>query len=161
MDKQGFVQLKEFPNRDIKANEFVEITDGVWLNIIDKGGEMAESHKTPLSVRFSFTTLSDRIKNVTSYSNHGAKSGGTSPLTFIYMDDINTEYQVQIQPAPNSTEGERKMSQFACNALMLPLKHVGIGGKVKLITSFREGPNFTSEQGVALYYDIIEYQLKK
>lgn len=161
MDKQGFVQLKSFPNRELASNEFVEITDGVWLNIIDKGGEKAVHAVTPMSVRFSFTSIGDRLEDRMVYSNYGSKSAGESPLTFVYRNDLDSDYNIKIDPAPNSTAGEIKMSQFACNALMLPLEHVGIGGKVRLITSFREGPGFTSKEGIALYYEMIEYQKKK
>lgn len=175
MDKKGFRVIKELP-KDLKMqpNEFVEVTDGVWINVLEAGDikDMAESGKTAVLVRFSYQSTSERLTGpLATFSNIDNTETAISPVTFVYQANINPDYQQgSIEPAPNSTSGEQSMSRFACNAMMIALKYVPLGSTIQMFTSFREGPSFTfqnsvsfaneNDAGVALYYDKIRFTKK-
>lgn len=175
MDKEGFRVIEKLP-QDLKMDpkEFVEVAEGVWLNVIEPGtlDEMAVSGVTPVLVRFSYTSTSSRLGGYfASFSNIGSTESDIPPVSFIYQANINSDYQQgPISAAPHSTDGEEKMSPFACNAMMIALRYVPLGSTVKMFVSFREGPSFTiqssagfaneNETGVALYYDKMTFRRK-
>lgn len=182
MDKEGFSVVDNLPaDLAMQPNQFYEIKNeagvglGVFINVIHPGevSDMAKSGKTPVSVRFSYTAIGDRMKGAyTSFSNIGASDSESPAATFIYQSNVNTDFrQGSFQPAPNSTAGEESMQPFVCNAMMLALKHVPIGSTIKMIASFREGPAFTlkasssfaneNDTGVALFYDKMTFSHKK
>lgn len=182
MDKKGFKVIKDLPS-DLKMapNEFVELKNevgegvGVWINVIAPGKsiDMAVSGTTPILARFSYQAIGERMHSgPKTFSNIGPTESSMPGVTFIYQADINMEFsRGGIQPAPNSTIGEKEMRPFACNAMMLALKHVPIGSTIQMITSFREGPAFTFQSssyfksdndiGIALYYDQLKFNRKQ
>lgn len=157
-DKEGFVFLKDFPRDSIfKENEFVELENGVYLNIIDKGtSERAVAGRTKILYRctmyYPMDTAYIRATNggyaVSPYytypayvfSNYGPHSNGTSPFAFTYGDYISG----------NASEG-----------LMTPLQYVGDQAKVKLIVPFKRGFSADNSNGQPAYYEILEYKFEK
>lgn len=175
MDKNNFRVIKSLP-ADLKmaSNEFVQVEEGVWINVIEPGklDDMAKTGETPVLVRFSYKSIGNRmIGAMSTFSNIGSADSTIPPVSFIFQNNLNSEYQQgAIPPAPNSTTGEEGMSSFACNAMMIALKYVPLGSTIQMITSFREGPSFTfqssnsfandNDAGVALYYDKLRFVRK-
>lgn len=182
MDKSGIKVLADLP-KDLKMapNEFFELKNevneglGVWINIIEAGDKdhMAENGKTSIICRFSYQAIGERLVGpLSTFSNIGPTNTDKPGVTFVYQENIDTEFQRgSIAPAPNSSLAEENMQNFACNAMMLALKYVPVGSTIKMITSFREGPNFTfqsgsgfsddNQAGVALYYDQMNFKYKR
>lgn len=162
-DKEGFVFLKKFPKDSVfKANEFVELENGVYLNIIDKGtSERAVAGQTkilyrctmyyPMDTAYIYLTNSAGYHIIPYYynlvsngscisSNYGPHSNGTSPYSFIYGDYTSSDV------------GE---------GLMTPLQFVGDRAKVKLIVPFKRGLPTDNSNGEPAYYEILEYKFEK
>lgn len=162
-DKEGFVFLKDFPRDSIfKENEFVELENGVYLNIIDKGtSERAVAGRTKILYRCTMyypmntayidardsysrpiTPYGYYLVSDSSYisSNYGPHSNGTSPYSFTYGDYTSS----------NVGEG-----------LMTPLQYVGDRAKIKLIVPFKRGLPADNSNGEPAYYEILEYKFEK
>lgn len=152
MDKNGFTILKEMPTRTLEPHEFVEIKDGLYINIIEKGTIITENQLNVLT-RFNATAIGEREK--VNYISIGPKSGGTYPLPFTY---------VKGNESPSSTSNasiiENNLSSFLCNAMMDAINLVGINGRVKMVVSFRHGPSFTTKEGIALYFEEMTFYKK-
>lgn len=162
-DKEGFVFLKDFPKDSIfKENEFVELENGVYLNIIDKGTSERAVYGTKILYRctmyYPMNTAYIGYKDtstgwpVTPYglnltsdnkslsSNYGPHSNGTSPYPFTYGDYT---------------------SWYVSEGLMTPLLYVGDRAKVKLIVPFKRGLSADNNNGEPAYYEILEYKFEK
>lgn len=158
-DKESFVFLKKFPKDSVfKENEFVELENGVYLNIIDKGtSERAVAGQTKILYRCTMYYPMDTayIRYTDSYgyplsiyytttsyvfSNYGPHSNGTSPFSFTYGDYT---------------------SGAAGEGLMTPLEFVGDRAKVKLIVPFKRGLSTDNSNGEPAYYEILEYKFEQ
>ncbi len=161
-DEKGFVFLKDFPKDSVfKENEFVELENGVYLNIIDKGSSERAVYGTeilyrctmyyPMDTSYIYLTNSAGLHIIPYYyyipptggyisSNYGPHSNGTSPYSFTYGDYYSS----------NVGEG-----------LMTPLLYVGHGAKVKLIVPFKRGLPTDNNNGEPAYYEILQYEFAK
>lgn len=161
-DEKGFVFLKDFPKDSIfKENEFVELENGVYLNIIDKGSSERAVYGTKILYRCTmyypmdtayiqmldasyrpYTPYYYNLPSKDSYvsSNYGPHSNGTSPYPFTYGDYT---------------------SYYASEGLMTPLLYVGHEAKVKLIVPFKRGLPTDNNYGEPAYYEILEYKFEK
>lgn len=157
-DKEGFVFLKDFPKDSIfKENEFVELENGVYLNIIDKGSSERAVYGTKILYRCTMYYPMDTVyiqatdsygyplsiyytKPSFVFSNYGPHSNGTSPFPFTYGDYT---------------------SSAVSEGLMTPLLYVGHEAKVKLIVPFKRGLPTDNSYGEPAYYEILEYKFEK
>lgn len=152
MDKEGFTVLSHMPERVLAANEFVKIEEGVYLNIIERGDMITEDEVT-LITRFSVNSIGDRQKF--SFSSTGPESGSTYPLPFKYLKNSDMPLA-----DPNASVNESANNIYLCAAMSDALKYVGFGSKIRMIVSFRKGPGFTSENGIALFFDDMTFNRK-
>ena len=156
MDKliadSGFVILSDFPADSVlEPNEFVEIDDNFYMNIIDKGNSSrAVMGQTDIQCRFIpyiFSTDSDRWMQYYR-PNLGPNSNGTYPLEFKYG------YTVPIYSYP-------PYEYFLGAGLSMPLAYVGDSSYVRLIVPFEMlGSDFQSS-GTPVFFDRVRYIFKK
>lgn len=152
MDKQGFVVLKNMPSRALAPNEFVKIKDGLYLNILKKG-ELITENKVNILTRFSAVALGDRVKlNFNSADN---TNNNPYPLPFIYFKGADKPIQ-----DPQAPILEQNYSNYLCSAMMDAIEYAGIGGKVRMIVSFRNGPTFATNDGIAIFFDNMTFNKK-
>lgn len=83
--------------------------------------------------------------------------GGTKPLNFIYQEKGT---QMNIDPTTESDNVGDQL-RYASEALMKGASYVTDGGVVRIITSFRSGPTFTTKEGIPLFYREVQYNFKK
>ena len=91
IDENDFEILKDFPEDSVfKENQFVELENGTYLNIIEKGtSQRAVQYKTKILYRCNVSYPMDSAYiNSTPYyiQNYGPHSNGTSPWEFTYGD---------------------------------------------------------------------------
>lgn len=148
--------IEDFPEGLITPeNVFVKAKEGVYIRVITTGDkDKPISGKTRISSRFMARSLSDRQKFEVDIIS--PQSGGTHPLRFIYQE--NTEI---LTPDPQASENEKLNERILCSAMLHSLKFVGNGSAIQMVTSFREGPPFTSDQGIPVYFERIEYHFVK
>ena len=155
MDKliadSGFVILSDFPADSVlEPNEFVEIDDNFYMNIIDKGNSSrAVVGQTDIQCRFiPYIFSSDSDRWMQSVSNLGPNSNGTHPLEFKYG------YMVPIYTYP-------PYEYFLGAGLSTPLTYVGDSSYVRLIVPFEMlGSDFQSS-GTPVFFDRVRYIFKK
>jgi len=146
IDDEGLEILREFPKDSVfKDNQFFKLSNEVYINIIDRGGEnLAESGKTGILARFDVHYF---MSDTAYYSNYGPNSGGTHPLEFRYG-------------YTTATGGDSYARSFMSEGLQTGLQYVGHKGKVKLIVPFKRGSTTDMSYGNPVYYKIIEYKFE-
>ncbi|WP_165157756.1 DUF4827 family protein [Parabacteroides sp. ZJ-118] len=155
IDENDFEILKDFPEDSVfKENQFVELENGVYLNIIDKGTNQRAKYGTKMLYRCVVSYPMDSayiwstayclwsIDN-TIRPNYGPHSNGTDPYPFTYGDYASSA----------SMEKQYLISE----GLQEPLKYVGDKAKVKLIVPFKRGTYVDQGKGQPVYYEILEY----
>lgn len=152
MDKEGFVVLKDMPTRALAPNEFVQLKEGLYINVIEKGQLVTENKATVLT-RFHAKSIGEREQ--VDLNTTGPTSGSTYPLPFIYLEGVG-----KANPVPNVSIIESSYNNYLCDAMIDAFKLVGFGGKVRMIVSFRYGPAFTSKEGIAIFFDEMSFNQK-
>ena len=155
MDKliadSGFVILSDFPADSVlEPNEFVEIDDNFYMNIIDKGNSSrAVVGQTDIQCRFiPYIFSSDSDRWMQSVSNLGPNSNGTHPLEFKYGYTVPIYSYVPYE-------------YFLGAGLSTPLTYVGDSSYVRLIVPFEMlGSDFQSS-GTPVFFDRVRYIFKK
>ena len=155
IDENDFEILKDFPEDSVfKENQFVELENGVYLNIIDKGTNQRAEYGTKMLYRCVVSYPMDSayiwstayclwsIDNIIR-PNYGPHSNGTDPYPFTYGDYASSA----------SMEKQYLISE----GLQEPLKYVGDRAKVKLIVPFKRGTYADQGKGQPAYYEILEY----
>lgn len=144
IDANGFEILRDFPADTVfKENQFVELENGVYLNIIDKG---TDQRAVQYSTKMLYRCKMKYFLNVDTLmiENYGPHSNGTSPISFTYGDySMNSPYDPSYY--------------YVSEGLQEPLKYVGDRAKVKLIVPFRRGAYYDQSNGNPVYYEILEY----
>lgn len=145
----GFVFLSEFPKDSVfKSNEFVELDNGVYLNIIDKGNnERAELYSTVISTRFIARMFMGSDTGTVDLL--GPHSNGTYPVKFKYGQyaiDPNEYYLYDMFISPGLAAG---------------LPYVGDSAYVKLIVPFKQmmdlGAVSFQSSGIPVFFQKVRY----
>lgn len=155
--EKGITTINDFPQGyTTPENVFVKTLEGVYIRVIDPGNLNAKpiSGKTRVSVRFMVKSISPR--RAFEVDIVSPQSGGTHPMKFIYQD--NRELLIA---DPQASENEAINNSFLCGALVYGLSFLGDGAIIQMVTTFREGPSFTTEEGIPLYFERIEYKFVK
>jgi len=141
IDDEGLEILKDFPKDSVfKENQFFKLSNEVYINIVDLGGEnKAVSGTTEVLARFEMSYFMD---DTTTISNYGPNSNGTYPMEFKYGYSTATGYGYSV-----ISEG-----------FQTGLSYVGHKGKVKLIVPFKRGASADMQYGYPVYFRIIEYK---
>ena len=155
MNTQGIRVINDFPREKVTdEHTFVQILEGVYLRVIDPGKGKPESGKTVIHARCKVRSITPRDKF--EYDNISGNTGGTSPVSFVF----NKTREI-IAPDPKATSDESSNTGLACAAMQEALKYVGDGSSVQIITTFREGPSFTTQLGTPLFYERLTFNFKK
>lgn len=150
IDENGFEILDEFPKDTVfKAKQFVELENGVYLNIIDRGTkDTAVYGSTIVLSRFSVRFFLNGDTTVT--GNLGEHSNGTSPVEFRYgtYTSSNSGYY-------------NPFDVFISPGMASALQYVGDSSRVSLIVPFKQmGSDFQSS-GTPLFYKEIKFVFLK
>lgn len=143
----GYVFLSEFPKDSIfKWNEFVELENGVYLNIIDKGTkERAVLGETDISTRFIVRLFMGT--DTFTVDLLGPNSNGTYPVKFKYGDNQGLESYTY--------------NTFLCAGLQSALEYVGDSSRVKLIVPFKQASTDFQSSGTPLFYQEVKFTFIK
>ncbi|MDL2265960.1 DUF4827 domain-containing protein [Parabacteroides sp. OttesenSCG-928-G07] len=162
-DEEGLDFIKEFPKDwKFKENQFVELSNGVYMNIIDSGnGVRATINETVVYARFTADyIMRDTSVTFKTLSNYGVSAGVTDPVEFKY-GSFKPVFQ-----SPSSAL-QVQLELLLSEGMQTGLQYVGHGGKVKLIVPFKVGSAQTSQAnkptsdqaaGQPVYFRIIQYR---
>ena len=149
----GFVFLDEFPKDSIfKENEFVELDNGVYLNIVNRGNsERAVLGQTAIRSRFIAQMFMENSSMGTGTVDLlGPHSNGTSPVEFRYG------YYTSLYP-----DMDYYYDIFICEGLGAGLPYVGDSAVVKLIVPFKLMSSDFQSSGTPVFFEKVKYTFIK
>lgn len=163
LQKEGIQVVNEIqPDQPMPENQFAKVKEGIYVNIKSAGnGNKPVSGETIVQARFVIESVADpnRTKNLPTplFNNYAGAVGGTHPLNFTYIKGATA---VKLDPTtPSDNMGEQV--RYGCAAMIEALNYVTEGGEVRVITSFRNGPNMGLEKGIPMFYRVIHFTFKK
>lgn len=149
----GLVFLKEFPQDSIfEENEFVELENGAYLNIVNKGNsERAVLGQTAIRSRFIATRFMENGSiPVGTHDLLGPHSNGSHPVEFRYG------YYTSLNPDYTYT-----YDMYICEGLGAGLPYVGDSSIVKLIVPFKLMSSDFQSSGTPVFFEKVKYTFIK
>ena len=144
MDEEDIVVLKEYPADGVfKENEFYQMDNDVYINVIDSGnGNRIGTKRQNVNSRFVVRFFKS-----------------DTPVTFSYQKYTEDYYIWGYDQ--NDTNVDAVMSSFICEGLASGLQHVGDSAVVKLIVPFKVGPSSFQSSGEPLYFPKVRYTFEQ
>lgn len=145
MADSSFYSVDNMPADTVFApKEFLLFSDGLYMQIEDKGSGKSFESGMEVTVRFTELRLHDGVV----ISNNKSSAQGLNPDVFRYQVSGSTQSGIFI--AENDSETSYMASLYGSTAVpsgwLVPLKYIKNGGKVRLIVPHKLG------QSDALYY---------
>lgn len=140
----GFVFLSDFPKDSIfKWNEFVELDNGVYLNIINKGTkERAVLGETTILCRFKVRLFMGSDTGI--YAN-----SLIPPLIYNHPEKFKYGSVQGIETTP--------YSNLNCAGLQSALEYVGDSSRVRLIVPFKQASSDFQSAGMPLFFEEVSF----
>ncbi|MDR2968709.1 MAG: DUF4827 domain-containing protein [Tannerellaceae bacterium] len=159
INSEELVILKNMPSDyNFEANEYVKLNDDkyrdIYIHIVDTGnGTRAILGKSHILCRFTANRfMTDTTLYQSRFSNYGPHSNGTSPIEFIYGS-------TSVIPLPSTTDYQSILEGFMSEGMQAGLEYVGHNGRVRLIVPFRKGSSYDQENGYAVHFEELRYQI--
>ena len=155
MDEEDIVVLKEYPADGVfKENEFYQMDNDVYINVIDSGnGNRIGTKRQNVNSRFVVRFFKSDTLELDGFAS------SRLPVTFSYQK--YTEYYYIWGYDQNDTNVDAVMSSFICEGLASGLQHVGDSAVVKLIVPFKVGPSSFQSSGEPLYFPKVRYTFEQ
>jgi hypothetical protein len=149
IDAEGIDVLKNYPADGVfKENQFVKLSSGVYLNVIDSGnGRRATVGSTKILLRASGKML----------LNDPIEFNGFDPLD---GSANNVSWPIGIQYGGYTSIDDYYGYLFS-TGLVSGLDYVGDSSVVKLIVPFRNGSTSQQKDGYPIYFDKVRYLFEK
>jgi len=139
LDDSAFVLIKDYPENGVfEENEFVQLSNGVYLNVVDSGnGNRAVLYNTEVLYRCRFRYL-DSDELIDLFAPHHY------PIEFIYGNHtVSSSY-----PA-----GYQLLSEGVGSIL----NYVGDSAIVRLIVPFKVGSPRSQQYYETIFYDRLKF----
>lgn len=155
MDEEDIVVLKEYPADGVfKENEFYQMDNDVYINVIDSGnGNRIGTKRQNVNSRFVVRFFKSDTLELDGFAS------SRLPVTFSYQKYAEDYYYWGYDQ--NDTNVDAVMSSFICEGLASGLQHVGDSAVVKLIVPFKVGPSSFQQSGEPLYFPKVRYTFEQ
>ena len=155
MDEEDIVVLKEYPADGVfKENEFYQMDNDVYINVIDSGnGNRMGTKRQNVNSRFVVRFFKSDTLELDGFAS------SRLPVTFSYQKYTEVYYIWGYDQ--NDTNVDAVMSSFICEGLASGLQHVGDSAVVKLIVPFKVGPSSFQQSGEPLYFPKVRYTFEQ
>ena len=155
MDEEDIVVLKEYPADGVfKENEFYQMDNDVYINVIDSGnGNRMGTKRQNVTSRFVVRFFKSDTLELDGFAS------SRLPVTFSYQKYTEVYYIWGYDQ--NDTNVDAVMSSFICEGLASGLQHVGDSAVVKLIVPFKVGPSSFQQSGEPLYFPKVRYTFEQ
>jgi hypothetical protein len=139
-DEKGFEVLKDRPDT-FKENEFIRLSNGVYLNVIDFGNEVRPvAEHTNILFRFKASYF------MTDTFVYDYFSGSVQPLEFVYGGASSSDDQYFFGSGVASVMG---------------LDYLGDSAVVKLIVPFTAGSSLQGSNYEPLYFERLKFTFER
>ncbi|MDR3138005.1 MAG: DUF4827 domain-containing protein [Tannerellaceae bacterium] len=153
--ERGFEVVKNYPPDGLFDKDvFYKMDNGVYIHVIDMGGERAALGEIVLA-RYTVNYFSLDSTAYTFFSNYGPHSSGTMPVNFYYGN-----YSITIRNDVTSTL-QTALEAVMSEGLQSGLEYVGHRGKVRLIVPFKVGCSSDMSSGTPVFFETVEYKLMR
>lgn len=155
MDEENIVVLKEYPADGVfKENEFYQMDNDVYINVIDSGnGNRIGTKRQNVNSRFVVRFFKSDTLELDGFAS------SRLPVTFSYQKYTEDYYIWGYDQ--NDTNVDAVMSSFICEGLASGLQHVGDSAVVKLIVPFKVRPSSFQSSGEPLYFPKVRYTFEQ
>jgi hypothetical protein len=144
IDEQGFEILKNYPaNGVFGEKQFVLLSSGLYLNVIDSGNGNRPATGTNILLRASGHIL---LNDTTSFN-------GFDPTSMIVIWPMEFKYNAY-------TSNDASGFLFS-EGLVGALEYVGDSAVVKMIVPFKIGSTYQQSSGNPIYFDKVRYIFEK
>lgn len=143
--QNGIKVLDEFPHDStFESNEFYkDPLTGVYINIIDKGGDRKAKYGEEIYIRFDGYRIISEENDTITYSTMQAEK----PSTLVYRGLVTLENRETLYG--NTTP-----------AWVVPLSFIGHLGRAKMIVPFNMGAMAERQNYHTTYYDLVTYNFE-
>ncbi len=156
MDENDFVVLKEYPADGVfKENEFFQLDNDVYINVVDSGNGDHITSKRNVITRFKVSMFKSDSATIDGFES------SRLPVSFSYEKSEYYENYYIFGQSENSTDNDMMMSTFLCEGMASGLQCVGDSSIVKLIVPFKIGPSNFRKSGEPLYFSKVRYIFEK
>lgn len=156
---QNFIQTNQLNVKEyvegqtsFEPNVYYHFPNGLYLSVIEPGGEKAEPEKTHVLVRFAGTFF-DKDKEHITFDN--ISNPGYQDTEFLYVDRY-VRGVVHFILVPN--EEDVTLNAYMCEGLAFPLSLLGNGARVRLLIPFSLGPERTYQRGLTMHCTDVRYE---
>lgn len=154
--KENNIRVQEVDDRhdSFTPGIFYKFSNGVYMEVIDRGTEMAVPEKTKVIVRFKGYFFLD--KKDAAFDNISKGFYQNTEILYVNREERGTIHYVLIPPAPGVS-----LNDLMCEGLAFPLSKVGNGARIRLIVPFDKGSNMAYRRGMTMYCEEVRYEFIK
>ncbi|MDR3128701.1 MAG: DUF4827 domain-containing protein [Tannerellaceae bacterium] len=154
--RRGFEVIQNYPkDGQFGEGEFYRMENGVYVHVIDTGGERALTGDI-IVARYAVNYFSLDSTLYPVLSNYGPHSSGTMPVNFYYGN-----YSMTIPNAGGTNALQATLEAMMSEGLQSGLEYVGHCGKVRLIVPFKVGCSSDMSSGTPVFFETVEYRLER
>lgn len=133
------------------SNTFYLFPNGVYLRVLDKGGEMAVVDQTTVMVRYKGYFFNP--EPVAHFDNLSKGHYQNTEFRYIERYDRGALHFELLPSAPGYN-----LNEYMCEGVAFALTQVGNGARVQLIVPFLQGPESSYKLGYPLFFEEVLYQ---
>ncbi len=156
IQKKSFV-VKEYDKKQktLEKGIFYHFPNGLYMEVLDKGGERPTPEKTRVIVRMrgEMLLMKELVGTFDSLS-----SGGFQDAEFKY---VNRYERGEVHFIPMTVAPGYSLSNLLCEGLAYPMTLLGDGARVRLIIPFSIGPSINYREGKTMFCDEVRYEFSR
>ena len=148
MNVQGGVEEQ----REFDPNVWYKFPNGVYMQVIDKGGELAKPERTRVMLRMKGRFIAPDYNHA--FDN--LSKGYQQSTEFIYINSRDRTGSIHYKLIQE--QYGHSIDALMCEGIAYPLTMVGNGARIRLLIPFLLGPNMAYNAGAPMYCEEVWYQ---
>lgn len=153
VQEQGMnVQEGVEEQREFDPNVWYKFPNGVYMQVIDKGGELAKPDRTRVMLRMKGRFIAPDYKHA--FDN--LSKGYQQSTEFIYINSRDRTGSIHYKLIQE--QFGHSIDALMCEGVAYPLTMVGNGARIRLLVPFLLGPNVAYNAGAPMYCEEVWYQ---
>ena len=153
IQEQGMnVQEGTEGQREFDPNVWYKFPNGVYMQVIDKGGELAKPERTRVMLRMKGRFIAPDYNH--EFDN--LSKGYMQSTEFIYVNTRDRSGSVHYKLIQE--QFGHSIDALMCEGVAYSLTMVGNGARVRLLVPFLLGPNVAYNAGAPMYCEEVWYQ---
>ena len=153
VQEQGMnVQEGAEEQREFDPNVWYKFPNGVYMQVLNKGGELAKPERTRVMLRMKGRFIAPNYNHA--FDN--LSKGYQQSTEFIYVNTRDRTGSVHYKLIQE--QYGHSIDALMCEGVAYPLTMVGDGARIRLLVPFLLGPNVAYNAGAPMYCEEVWYQ---